>query len=268
MGRRRAGIFLTVFGIILAIVVGAAVFTLSQQAAAAGKEETESVIVVLAPIPERTVISATSVGVIDAPRSVVPPSALKRIEDAVGKMTLSNMYPGDWVLSNRIADTKGASGRSFTIEPGEVIVTFPASDIITATGAVKTGDYVDVLITVDTTKERDATAAPGAPTGTQGPVSPGGTTQMTMQNLRVLNDVGGGPAQAAGSATQQPAPSSEPKFVLFAVSRQDALILKQLKDYPGAKLEFALRAAGDNRVYSTEAVSMRGLIDRFEIRAP
>lgn len=268
MGRRRAGIFLTIFGIVLALVVGVAVYTLSQQASAANKEETAKVIVVLAPIPERAVIPATSVGLVDVPKSVVPPSALTRIEDAIGKVTLSQMYPGDWVLSNRIADTKGESGSSFTIDSGEVIVTFPASDIITAAGAVKTGDYVDVLVTIDTTKERDASAGPGAPAGSQGPVSPGGTTQMTMQNLRVLNNVGGGLARSAGAADQEPPPKTEPTHVLFAVSRENALILKQLRDYPGAKLELALRAAGDNRVYSTEAVNMRGLIDRFRINAP
>jgi Flp pilus assembly protein CpaB len=263
MGKRRAGVILTILGVVLALMVGGAVFMLSQQATAAEEEESVQAVVVLAQVEERTNIPATAIGVVSAPKSVVPPNALTRVEDAVGKMTLEDMYAGDWVLSNRIADTKGQSGRSFTLDAGQVIVSFPASDIISM-GAVKTGDYVDILVTIDTTKERDA-AAPGQPAN-QGPVSPGGTTQMTMQNLRVLNEVGGGEAQAAGTQNQAPAP--EAKQLLFAASRQDALILKQIKDYPGAKLELALRAAGDNRVYSTEAVNMRGLIERFKIQAP
>ncbi len=264
MGKRRAGVVLTIFGVVLAIMVGGAVFTLSQQATAANEEESVQAIVVLSRVNERTAIPATAIGVVSAPKSVVPPSALTHVEDAIGKMTLEDMYPGDWVLSDRIADTKGESGRSFTIESGQVIVSFPASDIIQM-GAVKTGDYVDVLITFDTTKEQGA-AAPGQPAN-QGQVSPGGTTQLTMQNLRVLNDVGGGEPQAAGSGSTA-APAQAPKQVLFAVSRQDAIVLKQIKDYPGAKLELALRAAGDNRVYSTEAVNMRGLIERFKIQVP
>ncbi|MHB1132078.1 MAG: Flp pilus assembly protein CpaB [Chloroflexota bacterium] len=266
MGKKRGGIILTVLGLVLAIAVGVGVFTVSQQATAAEQEQMFSAVVVLAPIQERTVIPATSIGIVEVPKSVLPPTAVLRVDEAVGKMSMSSMYPGDWVLSNRLADTKGASGKSFTIEPGQVIVSFPASDVV-AMGAVRTGDYVDVLITVDTSKERDVVAGPGQPANAQ-PVSPGGSTQLTMQNLRVLNEVGGGSAAAATTGGAAPPPSPEAKQVLFAVPRQEALILKQIKDYPGVKIELALRAAGDDRQYSTESVNMKGLIDRFKITAP
>jgi Flp pilus assembly protein CpaB len=180
------------------------------------------------------------------------------VDQAAGKMTLSNMYPGDWVLSSRLADTKGASGVSFTMDEGLVMVTFPASDII-GTGAVRPGDTVDVIVTIDTSKE-NGPVGPGAPSGSN---SPGGTTQLTVQNLKVQN-IG----VVANSAGGQPtAPDAQSKVITFAVSRQDALALKQIKDYPNSRAEMVLRSAGDDKIYTVDAVNMRALIERFNIRA-
>ncbi len=261
MRRRRGGIILIVFGVLMAALVGGATFMLTQNATASTQEEVTKALKVVALVPERTLIPPTALEVIDVPARVKPPNALTSMEEAVNKMTLTALYPGDWVLSNRIADTKGQSGAAFTLETGDVMITFPPSDIV-GTGAILPGDTVDILVTIDTSKETTQ-AIPGA--GGL-PASPGGVTQLTMQNLKVLN-IGtvATPKSTAAGSPQPPAQTTQ--AITFSVPRQDALILKQIKDYPGAKIEIVLRAAGDQQIYATEAVNMRALIERFKIGA-
>ncbi len=263
MRRRRGGVILIIFGVLMAALVGGATFVLTQNATASTQEEVTRALKVVALVPERTLIPPTALEVIEVPTRVKPPTALSSLEEAVNKMALTALYPGDWVLSNRIADTKGQSGASFTLEPGNVMITFPPSDIV-GTGAILPGDTVDILVTIDTSKET-AQAIPGAAGQT---ASPGGVTQMTMQNLKVLNigTVAQPKNTASGSGTPQP-PAQTNQVITFSVPRQDALILKQIKDYPGAKIEVVLRAAGDQQLYTTEAVNMRALMERFKITA-
>ncbi|MHB1415648.1 MAG: Flp pilus assembly protein CpaB [Chloroflexota bacterium] len=255
MGRRRGGIVLIVFGVLLAAVVGGAVFLMAQRTAEPAKaEDTTQVVVVLSDIGERSVISAASIGMAEVPTRLVPVTALRRTDDAVGNMALAAMYPGDYVLSDRIAKTNGESGFAFMLDEGQVLMTFPMSDIVSG-GAVRQGDTVDLLITLDPTKED--------------PTAPSAITQLTMQDLKVVS-VGTGQAQNQanqGTATTSTAARISGQVVVFAVPRQDALVLKHLKD-SDAKIEMALRAAGDTQVYTTEAVVMQSLIDRFNIQAP
>lgn len=259
MRRRKGGIVLVVFGLFLAALVGGAVYVLAQGAESSSAEEMTGALKVVALVPERSPIPATALEVVQVPKSLKPATALSVIDQAVGKMALNNMYPGDWVLSTRIADTKGESGVSFTMAQGLVMVTFPASDII-GTGAVRRGDTVDIVVTVDTSKE-NGPVGPGAPAGT---VSPGGITQFTIQNLKV-EAIGVVATTATGQAQTTDA-NAKDKVITFAVSRQDALALKQIKDYPNSRAEIVLRAAGDQMIYTVDAVNMRRLIERFNIK--
>lgn len=265
MRRRKGGIVLMIFGLLVAAMVGGAVYVLAQGAPTTTAEETTTALKVVSMVPQRTIIPVTALQVVEVPASLKPPAALSTVEEANNKMALSDLYPGDWVLSNRIADTKGLNGQSFTLKPGTVMVTFPGSDII-GTGAVLPGDSVDILVTIDTWKEEEGATAPGVAASAG---HPGGDTQITIQNLKVLN-IGAVPATVAeesaeSSGSQQS--KNVDQLITFQVSRDDALVLKQIKDYPNARMEVVLRAAGDEQVYTVEAVNMKGLIERFNIKA-
>ncbi|MHB1007170.1 MAG: Flp pilus assembly protein CpaB [Chloroflexota bacterium] len=262
MRRRKGGIILIVFGIFLAALVGGSVYFLAQGSTSANAEETTKAIKVVALVPERTLIPPTALEVVDVPAHLKPVTAVTDVGEAANKMALSALYPGDWVLTNRIADTKGQSGAAFALERGLVMVTFPGSDIV-GTGAVRAGDTVDILVTIDTAKESPVVAGPGG----QAAVSPGGTTQMTIQNLKIVN-VGLMSQSKTDGAAAPSAAGKLDQLITFGVQRADALALKQVKDYPGAKIELVLRAAGDQQIYTTDAVNMKGLIDRFKIKAP
>ena len=262
MRRRKGGIVLIIFGIFLASLVGGSVYFLAKGSTSANAEEQTKAVKVVAIVPERTLIPPTALEVVDVPTSLKPVTAVSSVDEAANKMTTSTLYPGDWVLTTRLADTNGQSGASFTLDRGSVMMTFPASDII-STGAVRAGDTVDIFVTVDTSKENPVVAGPGG----QAQTSPGGTTQMTIQNLKVLNIGQVTQAKSDAAGAPQP-PASTAQLITFEVPRDDALVLKQIKDYPAAKIEIILRAAGDEQIYTTDAVDMKGLIDRFKIQAP
>lgn len=249
---------LIVLGVLLAAVVGGGVYILAQRATTDVAEETAKVVVVVAPIAERTLIPSTSIGLADVPARLIPTGAIRRIEDAAGKMSIDAMYPGEFVLANRVADTSGKAGLSYALEEGTVVITFPTSDIV-STGAIKAGDHVDILITLDTFAENPAAAQPGTT------ASPSGTTQMTLQNLRVLSI---GSVETAVPGAEQQAGQQNASLITFAVPREDALTLKNIKDHPSAKIDLVLRPAGDEQVYTTDAVHMRSLIERFRINVP
>jgi Flp pilus assembly protein CpaB len=256
MKTRRGGLILILLGLVLASAAGLSVFQLSQKSAQAAKVEMVKVVVLAQDVPERMVIEAGSLAVKTVPVELVPPGAISEPSEAIGKMSSSRLYAGEVLLAAKLASTNGQSGLSYTLAPGQVVITWPASDIIT-TGAVHAGDTVDVLVT---RIPPDKTG----PTGealTKDPV----TTQTTMQNLRVLA-VGSVESGVQSSDSKgNSAPTLAP-LVTFAVGHQDAVVLKALKDSQQFKLEMVLRAAGDDKAVNTEPVTLDSLLEKYQLR--
>jgi Flp pilus assembly protein CpaB len=207
----------------------------------------------------------------------LPANAIARPDEAIGKMTTGPILAGEFILPGKLVESDGRAGLTFQVPKGKVVITLPASDIMT-TGAVRTGDHVDLLVTIKP-PERDSarpsilvTPGPAAPTPTPtGSDVELGTTQMTMQNLKVLAigsvaaaPVGESGKEGAKQAERAPTPQS---LITFAVDRQDALTLKALKDSERVKLELALRGAGDEDVAKTDAVTLNTIVDRYRFRA-
>ena len=254
MKTRRGGLFLILLGLVLASAAGLSVFQLSQRSVQAAKVEMAQVVVVAQDVPERTALEAGALAVKIVPADLVPPGAVIDPSQAVGRMASVRLYSGEVLLAAKLADTKGQTGLAYTLTPGQVVITWPASDII-ATGAIRPGDTVDVLVTRMPPERRGASAE----TGVEEPA----TTQTTMQNLKVL---------AVGIVTPelqtkeaQSARNTAP-LVTFAVSHQDAVTLKALKDSQQFKLELVLRAAGDGQTVETQPVTIDTLIDQYRLR--
>jgi Flp pilus assembly protein CpaB len=141
---------------------------------------------------------------------------------------------------------------------------------------VRAGDHVDLLVTIKPAERQvDQTQPMGTPVAAAATPTPAadiqvGTTQTTMQNLKVLAIGAVLPAavaegdKAKGAAQPGPSPQS---LITFAVERQDALTLKALKDTERVKLEMVLRGAGDEEVAKTDAVTLNTIIDRYQFRA-
>ncbi|MBI2953934.1 MAG: Flp pilus assembly protein CpaB [Chloroflexi bacterium] len=256
MAKRRGMIFVAL-GALLAVAVGVLVFIITQSAASS-KVVTGDVVVALQDIPDRTVIQPAAVAVKRMPVSAIPNGAFTLTDDVVGKMTPIKIFAGEIILASKLIDSKGQTALSFTMEKGKVLLTFPASNIV-GLGLIKPGDAVDVLVTYRPSKNKNAPQSSTAETQTPD------TTQATMQNLRVVS-IGGQTVAPSNPSPQQQQQQNQPSFVTFAIDPQDALTLKSLKDSEDLAIELALRAAGDDSIFRTEPVTLRGVLERYGIR--
>lgn len=255
MKNRQGGKILILLGAVIAVLVGVIVFNVTRQASAETKVDTIDVVVAARDIPERTLVQVDAIAVKRLPVDAIPPGALAKPSQAAEKMTATKIYAGELILAAKLADTKGQSGMAYVLTKGQVLITYPASDIV-GTGALRMGDSVDILVTY----RGPGQSSPAQPIQTE-TLPP--TTQTTMQNLKVVS-IG----TAANSTKTPGAPSAGGNLVTFAMDHQDALLLKALKDGDGVNLEVVLRAAGDDAIVKTEPVTMRTIIERYRLRSP
>jgi len=79
------------------------------------------------------------------------------------------------------------------------------------------------------------------------------------------------PVAAAAGPTPTPAPAvvaPNPEQITLVVTPQDAVTLNYILLTKGAKLNLALRSAGDSKVNKTEAVTLQFLMDQYNIPFP
>ncbi len=99
----------------------------------------------------------------------VPPGAILKKEDAVGRGVISAMYDGEPVLESRLAPKGAGAGLPSMIPPGMRAVAVHVNEVVGVAGFVVPGMRVDVLISGN-------------------PSSGGGTqTRTLLQNIEVLS---------------------------------------------------------------------------------
>jgi Flp pilus assembly protein CpaB len=152
-------------------------------------------------------------------------------------MTVGPILAGDFIMPAKLVDSDGHSGVAFVVPKGKVVITLPASDILT-TGAVHPGDTIDLLVTIKPDREKNAnanatTVVPGAaaaPSPVASPTPVGGadvevgTTQTTMQNLKVLAIGSVQTAQAAPVKESAAPEGGKPKEAVDKIAPTQGLI--------------------------------------------
>lgn len=250
---------LMVVGLALAVLAAMMVRNMSQQAQAAAAQKAQPVYVVMATqdIPEFTPIPAGAVAVKAFPASFAPQGAAVRVEDVVGKQATSKLTRDQVVLTSQVSATARPSSPSGAVPAGKVAFWMPVPDLLAQSGGLQPGDHVDILLTITLT-------------GTGANQTKGMTTQNTVQNAEVLFV---GPAVAEQPQQGQQAPAqggvSKPgaKVMAVAVSSQDAVIAKYIKD-SGGNIDLVLRSRDWTDVVSTESVNADALVDQFRFRVP
>lgn len=243
---RRSRIFFSV-GIVLAILVGVAVYYIVTQA---GTEEIGKSRVVIAAqdIPERTLLTSSNIeslfAVKEVPVDLIPTSPLLDPQAAVGKITLTKIFRGEIVIDapNRLAASGGRTGPSTIIPPGTVAMAIPISEATGVAGAIAEGDLVDVVVLLDVTTGNKTESV----------------TQMVLQGLKVLQV---GTYNPDAKANQPRAGNT----ITFLLSRQDALVLHYLVQ-SGARINLLLRRFDETDPAATEPVTADSLARRYGIR--
>jgi Flp pilus assembly protein CpaB len=309
---RSGGRILIIVGILLALGTAvAAVFILQQkpqQPAALPPGITPSpavpmtqVVVAVQDIPQGEPIPPDALRLEERPITTLPPEPVTAVEETQGKRASVQIFRGQ-VLQKQMLTTeevrKLLGGDAAALVPaGKVAVVVPVNRLTSVGYAIKAGDRVDVMISVNLLDIDAATQIrlPLPPcTGEACPISgeqiPRHVAQLTLQDVEVIR-VGNWlygpeaekaatpppeeappptetPQPAAEGATPPPAPTpSAPDLVTLVVSQQDALVLKYAKE-KGLGIELALRGTDDHNLVNTEAVTMDYMLARFNIPNP
>ncbi|MCC7352521.1 MAG: Flp pilus assembly protein CpaB [Anaerolineae bacterium] len=268
MGRLRGLLWLTA-GLVVAVLAGFVAFISLTRATAqrTGQEVVQprvKVVVAARALAVRSLLSAGDLQLKDIPVDSVPEGAIREVEQAAGRLTLVDLYPGEVVLAQRLLDPNvtSADGRlALVVAADEVLMAIPAQDLMSRVGVLKPGDHVDLLFSLEFPANR----------GTQvtTPSEAGGTTSGTvvirekeqatfnlLQNVTISAIVAG--RTPTGGDTRAP------DALLLAVSAQDALVLKYVKD-AGGIMDVVLRAPGMERPLPAEPVDVDYLINRYQI---
>ncbi len=252
------------FGVVLALSAGAVVFFVMQLNVAKSAEIAKRPVVVVAgptDINERAIITADKVKEEMWPEDIIPPTAISKAADVVGKFSKTKLYAKQTILTSQVAGFTGAAavdGASapkgtgsltatkeaeiaYTLEKGKVLVAvdYPSAVSLIQAGAVHPGDRVDIIV-----------KAPGTLGDQIAPV---------FRNIEV---------KAIGTISTSTA--SDPKALaggtlIFAVPPQDALILTFIESMNPRVL---LRAAGDNENPPTDLVTIEYIASRFGLQRP
>lgn len=267
MARMRGCIWLAA-GLVVALLAGVIAFvTLTRATArpAAGPAvagPAVKVLVAAGSVPVRTVLTAELVQVREMPVEAAPQGYLSDPAQAVGKITTVELYPGEAILPLRLVDPNVASGDgrlALVLAADEVLMAFPADDLLSRVGVLKPGDRVDILVSLDFPTERAAGAEGG--TAEQ-------ATFNVLQNVAIAAVVGGAAPQAAGGNALTgggTAPAgTAPQALLLTVSPQNALILKYVRD-AGGRVDLVLRAPGVDQTFEVDPVDLDLMIQRSRI---
>src|SRR6184192_922753 len=156
--RRRARLVLIV-GLLFAIGAGATTFFVANTAKseAPAPIPTSSIIVAAREIPPKTQITAADLKLVKMNTEVVPPAALTRPEDAIGKITITGISVGEPILPTKLggpngqvfvvipAASLGSDGNPLPGSPNYRAMSITVPDGQAAGGSVQPGDIVDIL---------------------------------------------------------------------------------------------------------------------------
>jgi pilus assembly protein CpaB len=254
--KRRSGCIWIAAGAALALIAGLLAFLAILRASstavpAAPRVPAVDVVVASRSLGVRELIEADSVELIQAPVNIVPESALRRIDQAVGWMTIVPLAPGQMILSSQIiSPTIRGEHFALTMDPAKVAMAFPVEDLMSSNNLLQPGDHVDMLFSIEVPARNEETG--------------GLVTIDALQNLEIAWIVRTGAGQASG--TQQTT-VRQSLAIVFALDPQDALVLKHLHDM-GGTVDIVLRAPGAKEQFETQPVHLDYILDRYTIHFP
>lgn len=267
MGRLRGCLWLTA-GLVVAVLAGAVAYLALDQAIIGSGDvggesgPTVEVVVAATNVDVRSLLTADDLELRTLPVQAAPEGAVRELDGAIGKVTLVDLYPDEVVLAQQLADPNIVTGDgrlALVVAEDEVLMAFPARDLMSRVGVLKPGDHIDILFSLDFPTNRSVQPLLG-----EGEVVTGGasaavreeqSTFNLLQNATIAAIVGGGATEGEGGA---------PDAILLTVSPQDALLLKYAVD-AGGVVDIVLRAPGVEGPFDVEPVDVDYMINRYGI---
>jgi pilus assembly protein CpaB len=229
-------------------------------------------------LPVRALLTASDVTTVNMPVEFAPLEAVSAVEDVVGTITMIPMAAGEIVMRQHLADPTNISrDLAFIIEEDQVVMAFPAEDLMSQVDVLQSGDLVDILVSVEVPVLPDSQVGL-APTGQEEEPDEELFTFNALQRVSIQAIVVDITRDRTGtttttnravSATPQPTATPAPQeieaqAILLALDPQDALVLKHLVD-AGGIVDIVLRAPTADQVFETDPVTNEYLKDRYEL---
>jgi Flp pilus assembly protein CpaB len=235
-------------------------------------ETTTDIVITTHDMAVGTVLNREDVTMATVPITLVPRDALQTIESALGKIITSHLIQGEMVLQHRLADPTNVSHDiGYIIADDQVLMAFPASDLMSGLGVLQRGDNVDIFATITL----DVTSTTTTPVigGTEQEKVPQLFTIDAFQRIQIsaiVADVVNQSNNNAGAGQPQPTPSPADirvRAYLLALNAQDALVLKNMRDV-GATFDIVLRSPTSTELFDVSPVTEDYLVQRFKLSAP
>ena len=276
--RRRGWLWLLVglvFALLAAFVAMAVVeLRVQQSVTAAGPEPAaQATSVALAPVvvaasrlTSTQAIVSSDLALREWPVEVIPEGAASAVEDVVGKVPMSDIFPGEAVLTIRLSDPDVTTENvAFTMDPEMVIFALPPNDLMSNINLLRPGDIIDILFSLAPKQEVKST--PGAtfvPDGAAVALGDPLFTADVLQGQRITAIVvdAGAATQTAEGGAAQPTAVPAPRALLLALAPQDALVLKYFQD-AGGMMDIVLRHRSNETLFDVEAVNYDYIKDRY-----
>jgi pilus assembly protein CpaB len=245
---------------------------------------TEPVVVVTHDLPIRALLRAQDLTVVEVPVEFAPPNALNEISGALDRITKIPLVAGEIVMEHHLVDpTNIKDDLAFVIGDDQVLMAFPATDLMSQIDLLQPGDIVDILVSI----EQPVLPGQAGPSGMFGEEAEEEDELFTFNALQRIEisavvveikparqttsttarteSVGFTEAEATPQPTPTPHPSEiEPQAILLALSPQNALVLKHLKD-AGGVIDIVIRAPTSELLFELDPVMSEYLKDRYEL---
>lgn len=289
MSRRvRIGILIAVIGVALAVGGVYVLSNLLRQALAPLPAPTpvaaitQPAVVATHNIPLGNILKSADLAVVDVPVELIPPGTISDPELVVGRYVKTQLVAGEMVLDHHLADPTNVNHDvGYIIGDNQVLMAFPANDLMSTLTIPQRGDIIDIFVslneTVEVTPENPAAyIAPGEEIPTESRLFTFNAFQrieVTALVADVINqEQQQNPAQIPTTDNQQQQQQqvdqtqqiSRIKAYLLALSPQDALVLKHMKD-TGAQFDIVLRSPTSNQLFELTPVIDEYLIDRYQL---
>jgi pilus assembly protein CpaB len=210
-------------------------------------------------------ITSTDVKMVSIPVEFAPRDAIASLDLAVGKIIKTDLTQGEMVLEHNLADpTNKSKDLSFVLAEDHVMLAFPATDLMSTENMVQRGDIIDIFATfkekVKTVQETTTTTGePIEPETRTFTVDTFQKVSITAMVLEVISESqGNNPLQEGETAP----PETRVTSYLLALSPQDALVLKHLKD-TDAIFDIVLRAPTSTLQFDLTPVTEEYIIEFY-----
>lgn len=105
------------------------------------------VVSINAPLSRGSIIGTKHLSMTTIPESMKPKGAITKLEDAMGMVVKQRLYPGEILISARLAKKGEGSALASLISPNMRAISLRVNDVVGVAGFVLPGNRVDILLT-------------------------------------------------------------------------------------------------------------------------